>query len=851
VGILKLTTDDGKLKAKRQWIVLTSKAMTFGSPEKKESYSGRISISKIESCQEGPDSDSFTVVSLVEDKKGKETKLHIVFTAEQTKDKERFWAKLSSFITPTSLLTGVAVSTGGSTKSGKGTMKIGGNKKRPLSGIFKSESSIPEEGSLSPGVRPAAPPPLMPPTTAASTKSAEEKPTEAKQTDSESSSLAGSTMTKSQSTGDVLHEKTLSQIESLSQIVQEVRSRGKKDKSNRQSLPVPRPAAPTPDQPVIKELHLKDYLYLWEFGQMDGTNWVPYDETAQKTIELAFRKEQEEVILNHGFFAKDTYTVILKGLGTIPMVQRNNVTKNTRLVRRFPPNYPYPEFAWFYDGRTKQDTDTQWTKYDRVNQIYIERAFCLGEKTLVLKHGFFENNPYEIKFAQKGSHQKSLKTKKKRAIKREPAMNSPSSLQEKKVVLGRKPPEANALERTRTGEVTKKQTKTRTSHTIRHKKSPVAAPTDLPLPAQIKRQTYFRIASPPDLLRRWSEFLKVEAAEAPDPLHLSFGDFLLTFVPEFYLTKIEGYPEPMVALNNDPGWHVGEDVRPEKIIDVQYPEELCSSKQGDQTYILAHTLVQCVVVRWVAEAENWMMLVAAGDTAGKNGLTIMMAELLEKVFPYKRVSKQDVAKIKFDNHNLRSDQRALLTELMSVIADLIKHFETQFNQFPLTSSFEDVCELGNDRKWKTIENLIHGRFCSTLGKIFADGYNQGFWFWEKYYPWDFIKTALTTKEGFYADTAFSTLELEVSTIVAKLDLNPSIPDPTQKLWALFCEGLMNRNLSAWVEIFSMNKGEVERCYLEGSILRSTAVQDIISGLNLLSGLPFSLSYIPVTQEERR
>jgi hypothetical protein len=419
VGILKLTTDDGKLKAKRQWVVLTSKFMTFGSPEKKESYAGRISISKIESSQEGPDSDSFIVVSMVEDKKGKESKMQIIFTAEQTSIKKIFWEKLSAYSPTTSLPSSVTVLSGGSTKSGKGTFK---GKKRPLSGLFgKTENSIPEESSTAPPVaRPAAPPPLMPPTTASSTSvkatSEGEKSTELKTSESESSQ--GGTMTKS---NDSLHERTQSQIESLSSIVQPVREGNRKDKEKRQSLPVPRPAAPPPDKPVVKEVNIKGYFFLWEYGgkmepgKSEPTDWTPYDDIAHEKIELAWRKDQEEVTLDHGFFAKETYKVILKGKGNIPMVQVNNVTKNTRLVRRFPTTHPYNEFTWFYDARNKQDTEPKWEKYNSVSQCYIERAFSLAEKSVILKHTkFFENNPYEIKFTVKGSHQKCIKTKKEK-----------------------------------------------------------------------------------------------------------------------------------------------------------------------------------------------------------------------------------------------------------------------------------------------------------------------------------------------------------------------------------------------------------------------------------------------------
>jgi len=305
----------------------------------------------------------------------------------------------------------------------------------------------------------------------------------------------------------------------------------------------------------------------------------------------------------------------------------------------------------------------------------------------------------------------------------------------------------------------------------------------------------------------------------------------------------------VIVRNLEAGWFAT-DVKSEFILNILFPEDLIS-KKGDQTFILSHTLVQSVVVRFLVESESWVILQAEGDTVGKFGLTMMMAEMLEPLFPYKRATKYDVARIKFDQHNLKSDQKALLSDLSTTIAEIIKHFDTQINQLPSTASYEEIYALGDDKKWKTIENLIHAKFCVTMSRIFMDGFYRGFWLWENYHPWEFIKTALTTKEGFYTDSAFSTLELEVSTVVANLDLNNDIPDKPQKLWGFFCEGLINRMLSSWIQTFMQNESEIKRCYAEGSILRSSAVGDIVELLDLLSGLPFSLNYVPTTSSERR
>jgi len=82
-----------------------------------------------------------------------------------------------------------------------------------------------------------------------------------------------------------------------------------------------------------------------------------------------------------------------------------------------------------------------------------------------------------------------------------------------------------------------------------------------------------------------------------------------------------------------------------------------------------------VVIRWVNDT-HWVILQAEGDVLGPYGLTILMAEMLEPLFPYKRVTKYDVSRIKFDEYTIRDDQRVLLTDFLTIISDLIKHFDT-------------------------------------------------------------------------------------------------------------------------------------------------------------------------------
>jgi len=75
----------------------------------------------------------------------------------------------------------------------------------------------------------------------------------------------------------------------------------------------------------------------------------------------------------------------------------------------------------------------------------------------------------------------------------------------------------------------------------------------------------------------------------------------------------------------------------------------------------------------------------------------MMAEMLGPLFPYTRPTRYDVARIKFDHPNLSTDQKDLLTELCSIVGDIIKHMETQYNQLPPTASFEEINDLGDEK----------------------------------------------------------------------------------------------------------------------------------------------------------
>jgi len=68
----------------------------------------------------------------------------------------------------------------------------------------------------------------------------------------------------------------------------------------------------------------------WEYSSPDRLNWSAFDDYTQDLIEKAYSISQKELILNHGFYAKDQYTVVF--YGTLSF--RNNKTGNVRGIRR-------------------------------------------------------------------------------------------------------------------------------------------------------------------------------------------------------------------------------------------------------------------------------------------------------------------------------------------------------------------------------------------------------------------------------------------------------------------------------------------------------------------------------------
>jgi len=89
----------------------------------------------------------------------------------------------------------------------------------------------------------------------------------------------------------------------------------------------------TPTSSQLPKVELD--AFFWEFSlNNENTEWSRYDDIAQMEIEKAFQAGMTEVVLVHGFFAKNNYIVILRGLGG-PMCQKNLSNGNVRSVRRY------------------------------------------------------------------------------------------------------------------------------------------------------------------------------------------------------------------------------------------------------------------------------------------------------------------------------------------------------------------------------------------------------------------------------------------------------------------------------------------------------------------------------------
>jgi len=75
----------------------------------------------------------------------------------------------------------------------------------------------------------------------------------------------------------------------------------------------------------------EDPNFQWEYMNSDGF-WLKYDDYSQQAIEKGWRAGVEQVVLNHAWAAKDTYTILFKGV--VSVIQKNNLTGRWRYVRR-------------------------------------------------------------------------------------------------------------------------------------------------------------------------------------------------------------------------------------------------------------------------------------------------------------------------------------------------------------------------------------------------------------------------------------------------------------------------------------------------------------------------------------
>jgi len=84
------------------------------------------------------------------------------------------------------------------------------------------------------------------------------------------------------------------------------------------------------NEPVKEDEGLED-IGTWEYYYTNG--WNKYDDVAQQLIEKAWKNGTQELLLTHGVFAHDQFTVYLRGA----LVQKNNRTGTWWNVRRVSP----------------------------------------------------------------------------------------------------------------------------------------------------------------------------------------------------------------------------------------------------------------------------------------------------------------------------------------------------------------------------------------------------------------------------------------------------------------------------------------------------------------------------------
>lgn len=220
-----------------------------------------------------------------------------------------------------------------------------------------------------------------------------------------------------------------------------------------------------------------------------------------------------------------------------------------------------------------------------------------------------------------------------------------------------------------------------------------------------------------------------------------------------------------------------------------------------------------------------------------------ISQLLNSIFPFcsgqiDAINREALEKVR-EIENLKEEQRARISNLITSIQKIHEHFCNTFGTLPEFSSLEEISAIGNDQN--EISNYV-SRFMLSFLALLEDGFDSWTLF-GRHSSWNWIKDATTLKDGVYDTTAFSPTELELGTDVAEIDINNTLyPTPVSKLRALLCAALITRSLKSWTEILLSNTQQLERYYFSESIFRNpAAVELILSVLVHLDVFTFNLS----------
>jgi len=201
------------------------------------------------------------------------------------------------------------------------------------------------------------------------------------------------------------------------------------------------------------------------------------------------------------------------------------------------------------------------------------------------------------------------------------------------------------------------------------------------------------------------------------PTYYNLTGIILCYIPKEFSDEIITDNLPMSLLGKDPkneplshsvllekikqfqkGWNIFACEKENSIIVWSVEDLFVTEDNGDLTFVLEHSNNATVVIRWRESNQSWRILLCKEDTLEScKGI----ANLLNCIFPYcsgqiDSVNREAMEKVR-DIENLKEEQRARISNLISSIQKIHEHFSNNFGTLPAFSSLEEISDIGNDK----------------------------------------------------------------------------------------------------------------------------------------------------------